>query len=44
MSFFSYLSGSMAAIVRSPRGGKAAFFETNLQSVLEAQYVTGIFG
>jgi hypothetical protein len=34
----------MAAIVSNPRGGKAAFFEMNLNAYLKLQKVSGYCG
>jgi hypothetical protein len=44
MSFFSHSSGSIAATVKRPRGGKDAFLEMNLRAYLKLQKVSGYFG
>src|SRR4030042_3894962 len=44
INFFSPSLGSIEATVRSPRGGRTAFFEMNFNAFLKLQKVSGTSG
>jgi hypothetical protein len=44
ISFLYQSLGSNAATVKSPNGGKLAFFDTNFKACLKLQNVSGYIG